>query len=155
MFDTNPSEDEPTTIIPTTALEPTKTKWGSLCLGIEPWNLVANKTNLRPNSNDQGNTSNRKIKASNMCEMGKGYRLNQKQSHIHDRISHNIEKKHISGQTGMESCLKGSYLRNNNLWSNNSNKWLAHKEQNMLWHIGNRINTILPTNQRRRLTNLN
>ena len=85
-------------IIPTTAWEPTKTKQGSLCLGIKLWNLVTNRTNLMHNSNDQGNTSNRKITASNMCEMGKGYRLNQKQSHIHDRISHNIEKKHISGQ---------------------------------------------------------
>ena len=31
------------------------------------------------NSNDQGNTSNRNITTSNICEMGRGYRLNQKQ----------------------------------------------------------------------------
>ena len=39
--------------------------------------------------------------------MGKEYRLNQKKSHIHDHISHNIEQK---SPPGMESCLKGSYL---------------------------------------------
>ena len=45
------------------------------------------------NSNDQGNTSNRNIQTSNMCEMGREYRLNQRtNSHIHDHISQNIEQ---------------------------------------------------------------
>ena len=66
------------------------------------------------NSNDQGNTSNRNIATSNICEMGRGYRLNQRQSHIHDHISQNIEQKHQLEKNRMESCLKGSYFKNNN-----------------------------------------
>ena len=44
------------------------------------------------NSNDQGNTSNKDIRTSNICEMGREYRLNQNKSHIHDHISHNMEQ---------------------------------------------------------------
>ena len=62
------------------------------------------------NSNDQGNTSNRNITTSNICEMGRGYRLNQKQKVIFMTTFHRILSKSQLEKTGMESCLKGSYL---------------------------------------------
>ena len=66
------------------------------------------------NSNDQGNTSNRNIATSNICEMGRGYRLNQKQKSYSWPHFTEYWAKAPTGKNRMESCLKGSYFKNNN-----------------------------------------
>ena len=50
------------------------------------------------NSNDQGNTSNKDIQTSNICEMGREYRLNQKPKVIFMTTFHTILSKTPTGE---------------------------------------------------------
>ena len=67
------------------------------------------------NSNDQGNTSNKDIQTSNICEMGREYRLNQKLKVIFMTTFHTILSKAPTGENRNGKLLERIiFLKNNN-----------------------------------------
>ena len=73
------------------------------------------------NSNDQGNTSNRDIRTSNICEMGREYRLNQKLKVIFMTTFHTIWSKPPTGENMNGKLLERIIFLKQNKKKNNNN----------------------------------